>query len=76
MTLDKNMKEICFKFMVAKIAGKVRPGQLCLSQVIAKQKKDSGYVAARGLCSVCHSYIKDGKFSKASESSLIDIKEK
>lgn len=70
-----NMKEICFKLIAAKLAGKVRSDQLCMRQVIAKQKKDLGYVAARGLCSVCHTYIKDGKFSKASESSLTDIKE-
>lgn len=70
------MKELCFKLIVAKLAGKVRSDQLCMRQVIDKQKKDSEYVAARGLCSVCRIYIEDGKFSKASESSLTDIKEK
>ncbi len=69
------MKEICLRLIAAKFAGKVRLDQKCLNRIIDKEKKDPDYIAARGLCSICHTYIKDGKFSKASESSLTDIKE-
>lgn len=67
------MKEICLRLIAAKHAGKVNPDQKCLKCIIEKEKKDPGYIAARGLCSICRIYIKDGKFSKASESSLTDI---